>query len=278
VQLGEFGVFTIQRTLGSEQFGAAARLAEELGFGALWLGGSPRLPSVRPMLEATERLIVATGIVNVWHYEPEQLASEFSQLTADFPDRLLLGVGIGHPESISEYRRPLATMRAFLDGLDGASTPVPTAQRCLAALGPKMLELSAQRSLGAHPYFTPAEHTRAARDRLGPSALLAPELACVLDADRERALATAHGYAERYLSLSNYRNNLLAHGFDLQDVENGGSQRLIDAVVPHGSAGDVAESARDHLAAGADHVCVQTVGVQGVPREEWAALAHELIG
>jgi probable F420-dependent oxidoreductase len=236
VGLGQFGVFTIKRRLGSEHFAAAARLAEELGFGALWLGGSPRLPSVRPMLEATERLIVATGIVNVWQYEPEQLASEFSQLTADFPDRVLLGVGVGHPEATAEYRRPLSTMRAFLDGLDAASTPVPVAERCLAALGPKMLELSAQRSLGAHPYFTPVQHTRAAREQLGPSALLAPELACVLDGDRERALASARAYAENYLSLSNYRNNLLAHGFDQEDVAGGGSPRLIDAVVPHGPA------------------------------------------
>jgi probable F420-dependent oxidoreductase len=140
-----------------------------------------------------------------------------------------------------------------------------------------MLDLSADRSLGAHPYFTPVEHTRVARACAGPSALVAPELACVLDTDRERAFGTASAYAGRYLSLHNYRSNLLEHGFDERDVANGGSRRLIDAVVPQGTASEIAAVARAHLAAGADHVCVQTIGVQGVPRDEWAALAAELI-
>jgi probable F420-dependent oxidoreductase len=276
MELGEFGVWTFARAIGDDG-GAAAQLAEELGFQTLWVGGSPRLPSMRPLLAASERLIVATGIVNVWHYEPEQLAAEFAELTADFPDRMLLGIGIGHPESTAEYARPLTTMRTFLDGLDAASPPVPAASRCLAALGPRMLDLSASRSLGTHPYFTPVEHTRAARARVGPTALVAPELACVLDLDQDRARATARTYAERYLALRNYRNNLLEHGFAEHDVAGGGSDALIDAVVPQGSPSEIAAVAREHLAAGADHVCVQAVGVQGVPREQWTALAAELL-
>ena len=181
MRLGEFGVWTTYRSIGEENAGAAASLVEQLGFGTFWLGGSPQLPALRPLLEATERIVVATGILNVWASEPERVASDFAELEAPFPGRVLLGIGIGHPEATSTYRKPLAAMRAFLDGLDSAETPVPRNRRCLAALGPKMLELSAERSLGSHTYFVPAEHTQAARKLLGETSILAPELACVLD-------------------------------------------------------------------------------------------------
>ena len=278
MNVGRFGVWTSRYAVGDAHAGEAAQLAEELGFGTFWLGGSPRLPSLRPMLAATERLTIATGIVNVWQYEPLLLAEEFWELEGEFPGRLLLGIGIGHPEATSEYTRPLQTMRTFFDGVDAAPRPVPRERRCVAALGPKMLDLSVQRSLGTHPYFTSVTHTRIARERLGPGALVAPELACVLDDHPDRALAVARGYAARYLSLRNYTNNLIASGFDERDIADGGSQRLIDAVVPQGSAARVAAVAREHLDAGADHVCVQTIGVEGVPRDEWTALAAELLG
>jgi probable F420-dependent oxidoreductase len=276
VQLGEFGVWTAYRAIGEENAGAAARLVEELGFGTFWLGGSPQLPALRPLLEATDRLVVATGILNVWASEPERVAADFSELEARFPGRVLLGIGIGHPEATSHYRTPLAAMQAFLDGLDTAATPVPRTRRCLAALGPKMLELSAERSLGTHTYFVPVEHTRAARELLGPSPLLAPELACVLDDDVESARSKARAYAKLYLGLRNYTNNLLNHGFDQADISDGGSDRLIDAIIPHGTADEIAAAARQHLSAGADHVCLQTVGAEGIPRAEWTALASAL--
>jgi probable F420-dependent oxidoreductase len=277
MDLGRVGVWTLYRNLGEENAASAAALAEQLGFGALWLGGSPRLPSVRPLLEGSERLVVATGVVNVWRYDPAQLASEYAELEGDFPGRLLVGIGIGHPEATSEYSSPLATMRSFLDGLDGAPVPVPSDRRCLAALGPKMLELSAHRSLGTHPYFTAPEHTRAARARLGPSRLVGPELACVIDQNGDSASATARAYAKRYLSLSNYRNSLLTQGFEERDLDEGGSEQLIDAVIPQGSPATIASVAREHFDAGADHVCLQTLGVTGIPREQWTALAHELL-
>jgi probable F420-dependent oxidoreductase len=273
VELGEFGVWTSYRAIGRDNAAEAARLAESLGFGAFWLGGSPRLPAVRPLLSATTRLTIATGIVNVWQNEPAQLAVEHAELTAEFPDRLLLGIGIGHPEATSEYARPLATMRAFFDGLDAAAPPVPKDERCAAALGDGMLDLSAERSLGTHPYFTPVEHTRHARLRLGPGPLIAPELACVVDDDVERGRATARRYARMYLGLRNYTSNLLRCGFTETDLGEGGSNRLIDAVVPHGSAEQIVDVARAHLEAGANHVCLQAVGVDGVPRAEWTALA-----
>lgn len=279
VVLGKVGIWTAYRAIGGEEnAGEAAALVESLGYGALWLGGSPQLPTVRPLLEATEGLVVATGIVNIWAYEPMLLAAEHAQLTRDFPDRLLLGVGVGHPEATSDYTRPLSAMRGFLDGLDAAEVPVPRGELCLAALGPKMLDLSGERSLGTHPYFTPVAHTRFARERLGADALVAPELACVVDTDKERARATARKYAALYLSLRNYTNNLLDFGFDESDIADGGSDRLIDAIIPQGSAQQIAAVVQEHLDGGADHVCLQTVGVRGVPRDEWAALAAALIG
>ena len=167
-------------------------------------------------------------------------------------------------------------MQAFLEGLDTADNPVPRTRRCLAALGPKMLALSAERSLGTHTYFVPPEHTQAARKLLGQTPILAPELACVLDEDVESARAKARNYAALYLGLRNYTNNLLNHGFSQQDIADGGSDRLIDTVIPHGDAGAISEAARQHLSAGADHVCLQTVGPTGIPRSEWTALASAL--
>ena len=275
-QLGTFGVWTTYRQIGEANAGDAARLVEELGFGTFWLGGSPRLPSVRPLLEATDRLMVATGIVNIWQYEPAELAAEYAELAAAFPGRLLLGLGIGHPEAISDYARPVTAMRRFLDGLDAAPTPVPVDGRCIAALGAKMLDLSASRALGAHPYFTPVAHTAFARERLGPDRLVAPEMACVVDTDADRARAAASRYAAPYLRLRNYTANLQRWGFTAEDMADGGSRRLLDAVVPQGSPADIARVAREHLDAGADHVCLQPVGVEGIPRAQWSALAEAL--
>jgi len=274
---GPIGVWASSRTLGEQGWGEAAGLVEQLGYAVFWLGGSPRLSAVRPLLEATERLTVATGIINVWQNEPAQLASEHAQLVSEFPGRLLVGLGIGHPEATTAYAKPLSTMREFLDGLDAANPPVSSEERCLAALGPKMLDLSAERSLGAIPYFTPVEHTRFARERLGEGPLLAPELACVIDTDAERARSKARDYASLYLGLRNYTSNLLRLGFTEEDIAAGGSDRLIDAIVPQGTAEGIAAMARAHLDAGADHVCLQPVGSTGLPREEWTALASALI-
>jgi probable F420-dependent oxidoreductase len=280
MQLGEVGVWTSYRAIGEKNAGEAAKLVEDLGYRAFWLGGSPRLPAVRPLLEATERLVVATGIVNVWQYEPSELAAEREQLAREFPGRLLLGIGIGHPEATGEYAAPLSKMRDFLDGLDGldgSATPVPRDERCMAALGPKMLELSARRSLGTLTYFVPVEHTRFAREYIGEHALIATELACVVDPDTDRARAKARSYANLYLGLSNYTSNLRRFGFADEDIAHGGSDRLIDAIIPHGTGDEIAAVARQHLNAGANHVCLQPVGVNGVPREEWTALSTALV-
>jgi len=250
---------------------------EALGFGALWLGGSPALVQARAYLEATTTLTVATGILNVWRHEPADVAAGHADLRRDFGERFLLGVGIGHPEATSEYKKPLAKMRDFLDGLDNADPPVPRDERVVAALGPKMLELAAERSLGAHPYFTPVEHTRLARERIGPGALLAPEVAVVVDPDPEGGRAKARAYAESYLRMSNYTSNLLRLGFSESELAGGGSDRLIDAVIPHGSAGAIAERVHAHLEAGADHVCLQPVGHGTEQVDDYRALARALL-
>ncbi len=277
MELTRFGVW-IGKALPEEDFGDAAALAERVGFGALWLGGSPRLLRVRPMLEATGTLVVATGIVNIWQYEPDVLAAEFWALEDEFPDRLLLGVGIGHPEATSKYKTPLTKTREFLDGLATVERPVPRERMTLAALGPKMLDLSLERTLGPHPYFTPPAHTRLARERLGAEGWIAPEQAVVVDPDSEPALAKARSYADRYLNLSNYANNLRRLGYSEQALAAGGSRAPIEEMVPQGDTATVAVAAQAHLDAGADHVCVQAVGAVGLPAREWAALAAALLG
>jgi probable F420-dependent oxidoreductase len=270
--LGRIGIWR-RHVAGAE---ALAEL-EDLGYGTLWLGVSPGPADVRPFLAGTSTLTIATGILNVWRHDPADVVAAHGRLNDEFGGRFLLGVGIGHPEATSEYRRPLATMRAFLDGLDAAARPVPRDERALAALGPKMLDLAAERSLGAHPYFTPPEHTRFARERVGPGVLVAPEVTVVVEPDADTARELARAFAARYLALTNYSANLLRHGFTEGDLANGGSDRLIDAVIPHGSAEQVAEAVQAHLDAGADHVCLQPVGHGGVPLEDYRALARALI-
>src|SRR5919205_2771394 len=162
IDIGKIGVWTSYRPFGIERAGEAAKLAEQLGYGAWWVGGSPHVPEVRPILEATSALVAATGILNVWINDPAETAAADMALRADFPERFMLGIGIGHPEATSDYRRPLTSMRAFLDGLDASPAPPPREGRCLAALGPKMLDLAAERTAGTHTYFVPVEHTRVA--------------------------------------------------------------------------------------------------------------------
>jgi probable F420-dependent oxidoreductase len=276
MELGRFGVWTSYAAIGEDHAAEASALVQKLGFGAFWLGGSPRLSALRPLLSGADRITAATGIVNVWQYDPADLAAEYAGLAGEFGDRVLVGIGIGHPEATSDYRRPLATMRAFLDGLDAAPSPVPRDHRCLAALRPRMLELAGERTRGVHTYFVPVDHTRAARQRLGPGRLIATELACVVDTDPATARATARSYARRYLALGNYTRNLLEFGFTEADFADGGSDRLIDTIIPHGTPEQVAAVAEDHLAAGADHVCLQPLGASGIPGAQWTALAAAL--
>ena len=272
MELGQIGIWRLHRH-GHDDLAEI----EALGYGTLWLGSSPSPAQARTYLEHSSTLVIATGILNIWQHQPADVAAAHAELRRAFPDRFLLGIGVGHPEATSDYRRPLAAMKAFFDGLDEAPEPVAREERVAAALGPKMLELAAARSLGAHPYFTPVEHTRFARAALGPEPLLAPEVAVVVESDEETAREHARAYAASYLQRSNYTKNLLRLGFTERDIADGGSDRLIDAVIPHGSAGTVAEAVRAHLDAGADHVCLQPLGHGKSPRDDYRALAGALL-
>jgi probable F420-dependent oxidoreductase len=276
MEFGEIGAWTSFRQIGEDGGAEAAKVAEAAGYGTLWLGGSPRLAEIRPMLEGSEKLVVGTSVVNIWGYDPADLAAEYQALEADFPGRTCVGIGVGHPEATSDYKRPLTALNKFIDGIDAAPEPIPADRRIVAALGPKMLAMCVERSLGTIPYFSSVDHTRFAREQVGPDAEVIIELACVLDEDTERARALARKYASVYLGLRNYTNALVEHGFEQADIEDGGSDRLIDHVIPHGSAAEIAAVAQAHREAGANQVCLQVVGGRGVPAEGWQALAAAL--
>jgi probable F420-dependent oxidoreductase len=235
---------------------------EALGYGTLWSSGrfgAGLSPHFERMLAATDHVPVASGIVSIWAGAPEDVGPAVAALEVRFPGRFLLGLGTSHGVAVADYTRPYSKMVAYLDALDALATPVPPERRVLAALGPRMLQLAAARSAGAHPYFVPVEHTARARDILGRGPLLAPEIAVVLETDPGRARELARGYAHTYLSLPNYTENLRSFGFGDHDIDGGGSDRLIDAVIPWGDVEAIAAAVAAHHDAGADHVCVQVV-------------------
>ena len=252
-ELGRYGVWRSEGDLTPE----LAATVESAGFGTLWVGGSPAadLRVAQELLEATTTLVVATGIVNVWGSDAHEAASSFHRIEAAHPGRFVLGVGVGHPEATREYRSPFETLSTYVDALlaDG----VPREQIVLAALGPRVLRLSRDRTAGAHPYLTTPEHTRQAREILGAGPVLAPEHKVVLDDDPARARALGRKTVEFYLGLSNYVANLHRLGFTEADTTSPGSDALVDAVVAHGTDTEVAARLRAHLDAGASHVAAQ---------------------
>jgi probable F420-dependent oxidoreductase len=227
------------------------------------------------LLAATKDLVVATGIVNIWQDDAAGVAVSYHRLEGRYPGRFLLGIGAGHREQRSEYIRPYEALEQYLDVLDAAEVPVE--RRVLAALGPRVLRLAAERAAGAHPYFTTPDHTREARAVLGPDRLLAPEQKVVLESDPAAARALARPVLGMYLGLTNYVNNFRRMGFTDSDFANGGSDRLVDALFAHGDPATVARRISEHLEAGADHVAVQLLTPPGVdPLDGYAELAHVL--
>ena len=275
-QLGRIGLWT--------HFSAAtAPLAtelERLGYGAIWLGGSPDgdLSMVEDLLAATENLTVATGIVNIWKDDAQTVAAAHRRITAAYPDRFLLGIGVGHPEATTDYSHPYRNLVEYLDVLDGEG--VPKDERVLAALGPKVLRLSAERSAGAHPYLVTPEHTRQAREILGAGVLLAPEQKVVIESDPEKARSIGRPPVDKpYLGLTNYVSNLQRLGWSGADLQRPGSDKLIDALVGHGDAATAAARIQEHLDSGADHVPIQLLTAPGAdPLPQLAALAEALLG
>lgn len=251
--LGRFGSFG--RGVTPQQ----ATEIEALGYGAVWVGGSPpaALSWVEPILQATTTLCVATGIVNIWSAPAQRVAESFHRIEAAYPGRFLLGIGVGHAEMISEYRKPYNALVEYLDRLDDYG--VPANRRVVAALGPRVLGLSARRSAGAHPYLTTPEHTARARELIGPSAFLAPEHKVVLTTDSARARTVGRQALDMYFNLANYRNNWKRLGFTDDEVSRPGSDRLVDAVVAYGTPDAIAARLNEHLLAGADHVPIQVL-------------------
>lgn len=251
--LGRFGSFG--RGVTPQQ----ATEIEALGYGAVWVGGSPpaALSWVEPILQATTTLCVATGIVNIWSAPAQRVAESFHRIEAAYPGRFLLGIGVGHAEMISEYRKPYNALVEYLDRLDDYG--VPANRRVVTALGPRVLGLSARRSAGAHPYLTTPEHTARARELIGPSAFLAPEHKVVLTTDSARARTVGRQALDMYFNLANYRNNWKRLGFTDDEVSRPGSDRLVDAVVAYGTPDAIAARLNEHLLAGADHVPIQVL-------------------
>jgi probable F420-dependent oxidoreductase len=255
---------------------ALAATIEELGFGAVWQGSSPTsdLRAAEQLLDATTSLVVATGVVNIWKSDPAELADSYHRIQARHPGRLLVGIGSGHREATPQRVRPLEAMAAYLDVLDERGVPVQ--DRLLSALGPKMLAMAAERSAGTHPYLTIPAQTREHRAALGPDALIAPEQTVVLDGDPASARQVARDFLRMYLGLVNYTSTMQRGGFTEQDVADGGSDALVDAIVVHGDAPVLAAAVQAHLDAGADHVCIQVQPAAGDIVAALRALSGEL--
>lgn len=286
--LGPTGIWS-----GSLRYGDAAQAAdaanelESLGYSTLWIpdvGGDLWTP-LASLLGATTSVTIATGILNLWMHEPEETAAKHAELTAAHGDRFMCGIGISHQPFIDlvkeagTYTKPVATMAAYLDGLDAAPAPLAPANRMLAALGPKMLELARERTAGTHPYLVTPELTKQARDGIGPDRLVASEVGVVLETDPAKARAVARQALATYLALPNYSNNWKRHGFTDDDIADGGSDRLVDALFAWGDESAIAARVKEHRDAGADHVCIQVLSddPRSINLEQMRTLAPALL-
>lgn len=297
-RLGTIGLYSTEMRFGAtDDIINAAHQVEDLGFGAVWLPGAfggPVFDSVKLILDTTRDLVVATAIANIWAHSADETAQAYAHISAEHPDRFLLGLGASHPEfaeamGVSDYAKPFTAMKNFLDALDRADPPVPSTGRALAALGPKMRTLAVTRTAGIHSYFVPATHTEATRADAGPDALLAVEHAVVIEDDPARAREIARAYTSVYLGLRHYTQNLLRFGYTEDDFRDGGSDRLVDSLVAWGSPEDIRRRLTEHLDAGATHVCAQIIAAGWDPRKllagqdvrqptsEWLALADAVL-
>ena len=291
MQLGAFGVWTFQLDiLPAARMQETAAELEELGYGALWYGeatGREALTKAGLLLAGTKRIVVATGIANIYGRDPVTMAAGQKTLAEAYPNRFLLGLGVSHIPLVEKlrghrYEKPVPAMRAYLDAMDQAPyqavPPGSKSPRVLAALGPLMLKLSAERADGAHPYNSTPEHTRQARQLLGANPYLCPEQAIILETDPGKARAIARKFLAIYLGLPNYTNNFLRLGFQESDISGGGSDKLIDAVVAWGDLKTALNRIREHRSAGADHVCIQvlTDESKSFPMREYRELASAI--
>lgn len=292
MNLGPVGIWTASFEAMPSSL-AAERAAEldEMGYGVIWIPeavGRDPFVAAALLLSATPRIALATGIASIWARDAMATNAAWRTLTEAFPDRFLLGLGVSHQAMVDglrghHYDKPLSAMRAYLDAMDSAlflaTAPTTEPRRVLAALGPKMLELARDRAAGAHPYFTPLEHTEIARTTLGPEPLLCPEQAVVLEPDPDRAREIARKHTQLYLGLPNYVNNLKRLGWGDDELVAPGSDRLVDAIVAWGDETAIADRVRAQHGAGADHVAVQvlTDPEYGDCIDQWRRLAPALV-
>ncbi len=275
MSLGKLGVWAWVDNAGFEGAADFAQQIERLGYSALWVPeavGCDPFVTLALLAQRTTTLKLATGIANIYARDAMAMQSVRKTLDGLSGGRLIMGLGVSHPEMVSTFRqhdygKPVSTMRRYLDAMDGALYAGPQPERqgmlMLAALRKNMLGLAAEKADGAHPYFVPVEHTARAREILGPTKLLAPEQMVLLETDPGEARRIARGYMATYIGLQNYRNNLLTLGFEESDFDNGGSDRLVDAIVAWGDEEALAERVRQHWQAGADHVCIQALRKDG---------------
>jgi len=291
IDLGPYGIWT--GAFGVQPSSMARECAaevEELGFGALWIPETvfrEVFLEALILLEGTATLKVATGIANRYARDALTTNAAMQTINEAHPGRFLLGLGVSHAHLVAgvrkhPYDKPFSGMVDYLDRMEKARffapKGEPPAQMVLAALGPRMLRLAAERTAGAHPYFVPPEHTAFARDTMGPAPLLAVEQMVVLDPDPTTARETARAHMAAYIGLPNYANNLLRLGFTEDDLTDGGSDRVVDAVVAWGTIDDVLARVQAHRDAGADHVCIQVLDADlaHLPRAEWRRLSQAL--
>ena len=292
ISLGSVGIWTRQfEDVPAAKAQETAAELEQLGFGAIWFGeafGREALTHAGLLLAATRKIVIATGIANIYGRDPVTMAAGQKTLAEAYPGRFLLGLGVSHVPMVEQFRghryeKPVATMRAYLDAMDGApyrsAQPPQKPPRVLAALGPQMLRLSAERADGAHPYNVPPEHTAQARAILGPQALLCPEQAVLFETDPSKARQIGREFLALYLTLPNYTNNFLRLGFTADDFAAGGSDRLIDSVIAWGDLDAIRQRLRGHHDAGASHVCIQVLSTNAdaLPLAEWRELAAAVL-
>ncbi|MEU9286991.1 LLM class F420-dependent oxidoreductase [Streptomyces sp. NPDC048275] len=278
--LGRFGIFSHELrsedpALQEQRRRAAAEL-EGLGFGAIWLGGNSSVHHAAALAGSTERIALATGILNIWHEDADTVARQRAELEEAHPGRFLLGLGASHAQLAQNYQRPYSTMVGYLDALDNAATPVPADRRILAALGPKMLRLARDRAAGAHPAMVTPQYIKQAREVLGDGPLLAPVVTVVLESDPVRARAIARDFLDLYLRLPNYTTNFERLGFTDEDFTGGGSDRLLDALVAWGTDDAISDRLTGFHTAGADHLALQLITSEEgetPPLTQWRRLA-----
>jgi probable F420-dependent oxidoreductase len=291
VKLGRIGIWT--STLDYQPAAKAQDAVRELeliGYPAIWFPEALRreaFSNAGLLLAGTSKMVVATGIASIYARDAVTMAAGQKTLAEAYPDRFLLGIGVSHQPSVEQvrghvYGKPVTAMGAYLDAMSKAPyqavEPLEKPMTVLAALGPNMLKLAAERTWGAHPYFVPVEHTRVAREVLGPKALLAPEQAVVLESNPDRARSIARLHTQYYLRLTNYVNNLRRLGYTDEDVTGAGSDRLVDDIVAWGDLKQIGSRIQAHLDAGADHVSVQVLAedAKALPMEQWRTLAKLL--